>query len=195
MESVESAVASGVIQPFSFTDLGLTDEEIAALGLGSAPEASAAQTGFGLTGEEIAALGLDSASEAPAARAEMSAPVQEEPPVMAASPVEAPDTPALEQASQPLEEMDSIEDALASGQLQPFSFTDLGLSEEEIAALGLGDLGGSAQSSVSVEPEPLTESAPAIEMSEASQAPELFVEPLTDGGGSASAQGCGRACY
>ncbi len=183
VESVESAVASGVIQPFSFTDLGLTDEEIAALGLGSAPEASAAQTGFGLTDEEIAALGLDSASEAPAARAEMSAPVQEEPPVMAASPVEAPVMPpALEPPPRPLEEVESIEDALASGQLQPFSFTDLGLSEEEIAALGLGDLGGAAQSPVSVEPEPLTESAPEIEMSEASQTPEPFVEPLTGGG-------------
>ncbi len=183
VESVESAVASGVIQPFSFTDLGLTDEEIAALGLGSAPEASAAQTGFGLTDEEIAALGLDSASEALAARAEMSAPVQEEPPVMAASPVEAPVMPpALEPPPRPLEEVESIEDALASGQLQPFSFTDLGLSEEEIAALGLGDLGGAAQSPVSVEPEPLTESAPEIEMSEASQTPEPFVEPLTGGG-------------
>ncbi|MDW8231446.1 MAG: tetratricopeptide repeat protein [Roseiflexaceae bacterium] len=44
VESIESAIASGIIQPFSFADLGLTEEEIAALGLSAAPEAPARQT-------------------------------------------------------------------------------------------------------------------------------------------------------
>jgi tetratricopeptide (TPR) repeat protein len=154
-ESIESAIASGVIQPFSFADLGLTEEEIAALGLSAAPEA-------------------------PAAQAEIGIPAPEELPGAAAPPVETPVTPPTpKQAPQPLEEAESIEAALVSGQLQPFSFTDLGLSEEEIAALGLGDLGGSAQPPVSVEPEALAASAPEGEMFEALQTPEPFVEPLT----------------
>jgi tetratricopeptide (TPR) repeat protein len=39
----------------------------------------------------------------------------------------------------PAPEIDNLEDAVASGQVQPFSLADLGLSEEEIAALGLGE--------------------------------------------------------
>ena len=39
----------------------------------------------------------------------------------------------------PAPEIDNLEDAVAAGQVQPFSLADLGLSEEEIAALGLGE--------------------------------------------------------
>ncbi|MFQ3631577.1 RNA polymerase sigma factor region1.1 domain-containing protein, partial [Roseiflexus sp.] len=154
VESIEAALSSGQIQPFSFADLGLSEEEIAALGLGVAP----AETETGI-------------------------PVQEEPPTAAVSPVETPMPPAeREPAPQPSEEVESIEAALSSGQIQPFSFADLGLSEEEIAALGLGDMAGSVQPPVSAEPETLEEPSPVIEMSEAPQTPELFVESLTDAG-------------
>ena len=158
VESIESAIASGVIQPFSFADLGLTDEEIAALGLSATPET-------------------------PAAQAEIAAPVQEEAPTAAATPVGTSVTLSVsEQALKPLEEVENIEDALASGQLQPFSFADLGLSEEEIAALGLGDLGGSAQPPVPVEPETPEEPAPEIETFEVWQAPEPPVESAIGAG-------------
>ncbi|MGB9750673.1 tetratricopeptide repeat protein [Roseiflexus castenholzii] len=163
-ESIESAIASGVIQPFSFVDLGLTAEEIAALGLSTTPDMPGAQ-------EEI-----------PETPAEIGAATQEEPPAVAASSVEPPVTPpAREQAPPPLEEVESIEVALSSGQIQPFSFTDLGLSEEEIAALGLGDLEGFAQPSVSFEPETLEEPSD-IEMFEAPPRPEPSAELSTGAG-------------
>ncbi|GIV98926.1 MAG: hypothetical protein KatS3mg058_0330 [Roseiflexus sp.] len=163
-ESIESAIASGVIQPFSFVDLGLTEEEIAALGLSTTPDMPGAQ-------EEI-----------PETPAEIGAAAQEEPPAVAASPVEPPVTPpAREQAPPPLDEAESIEAALSSGQIQPFSFTDLGLSEEEIAALGLGDLEGFAQPSVSFEPETLEEPSD-TEMFEAPPKPEPSAELSTGAG-------------
>ena len=43
-------------------------------------------------------------------------------------------------------EIDNLDDAVAPGQSQPFSLADLGLSPEEIAAMGMGD--------AAVEPEP-----------------------------------------
>ncbi|MDW8212228.1 MAG: tetratricopeptide repeat protein [Roseiflexaceae bacterium] len=155
VESIESAIASGVIQPFSFADLGLTEEEIAALGLSAAPEA-------------------------PAAQAETGIPTQEEPPATLTPPAEAPVAPsAPERMSKTLEEVESIEEALASGQLQPFSFADLGLTAEEIAALGLGDEGGAAQPSASVEPETREEPAPEMEVIAVQPISETFVEPAT----------------
>ena len=39
----------------------------------------------------------------------------------------------------PAPEIDNLEDAVAAGQVQPFSLAELGLSEEEIAALNLGE--------------------------------------------------------
>jgi len=51
-------------------------------------------------------------------------------PIMPAAP-EPPATPATE--------IDNLEDAVAAGQVQPFSLAELGLSEEEIAALGMGE--------------------------------------------------------
>ncbi|WP_448541623.1 tetratricopeptide repeat protein [Roseiflexus sp.] len=190
-ETLEEALARGEVQPFSFADLGLSEEEIAALGL-STPEASAppAEPGtpaqpareaetleealargevqpfsfadLGLSEEEIAApgLGTPEASAPPAAPAE-------------------PVTPA-----QPAYEAETLEEALASGEVQPFSFTDLGLSEEEIAALGLGEPKASTPPAEPVAPvQPTTETdefeivqpaAPA--KSPASAAPELVEE-------------------
>ncbi len=190
-ETLEEALARGEVQPFSFADLGLSEEEIAALGL-STPEASAppAEPGtpaqpareaetleealargevqpfsfadLGLSEEEIAApgLGTPEASAPPAAPAE-------------------PVTPA-----QPAYEAETLEEALASGEVQPFSFADLGLSEEEIAALGLGEPKASTPPAEPVAPvQPTTETdefeivqpaAPA--KSPASAAPELVEE-------------------
>ncbi len=91
IESIEAGLASGEIQPFSFADLGLSEEE-------------------------IAALGLSVSAEAPVVSEAVAPPVAQAP------------------------EIESIEAGLASGEIQPFSFADLGLSEEEIAALGLGDM-------------------------------------------------------
>src|SRR5690606_25373305 len=51
-------------------------------------------------------------------------------------------------------EVDNLQDALATGQVQPFSWADLGLSAEEIAALGLGD------ATAAELPEPVPESEP-----------------------------------
>jgi hypothetical protein len=197
IEDIEAGLASGVIQPFSFADLGLTEEEIAALGLSVAPEQPAAQmpgspaeapvgltphiaekepaiapphieepvvtheskrtdieaetleealargevqpfsfADLGLSEEEIAALGLST-------------------PEAAAPPAE-PGTPA-----QPAREAETLEEALARGEVQPFSFADLGLSEEEIAAPGLGTPEASAPPAAPAEP--VTPAQPAHE--------------------------------
>ena len=105
IESIEAGLASGEIQPFSFADLGLSEEE-------------------------IAALGLSVSAEAPVVSEAVAPPVAEAPVVSEAV------APPVAQAP----EIESIEAGLASGEIQPFSFADLGLSEEEIAALGLGDM-------------------------------------------------------
>jgi len=87
IENLEDALASGQVQPFSFADLGLSEEEVALL-QGAAPEAPAA--------------------------------------------AEQPKAPAAP-------EIEDLQDALSSGQVQPFSLSDLGLSEDEIATIGIGD--------------------------------------------------------
>jgi tetratricopeptide (TPR) repeat protein len=125
VESLEDALASGQVQPFSFSDLGLSEEEIAALGLGT-PGATAPS-------------GAEQARDAgaPAAPEQASAEHQGGQPA-------------------PAPEVESLEDALASGQVQPFSLADLGLSPEEIAALegsGLDATPNFAQEADSVEPQ------------------------------------------
>src|SRR6185295_3097638 len=82
--------------PFSLADLGLSDDEIAALGLGEAAPSA---------GEPAAAA----PAEQPAAQAPA------EPPA----------------AEQPAEQESSAQ------VMEPFSLADLGVSDEEIAALGL----------------------------------------------------------
>ena len=52
---------------------------------------------------------------------------------LAATQPAAPEPPAA-----PATEIDNLEDAVAAGQVQPFSLADLGLSAEEIAAMGMG---------------------------------------------------------
>ncbi|MEN9934594.1 MAG: hypothetical protein RLZZ387_1173, partial [Chloroflexota bacterium] len=117
VESVEEGLASGAIQPFSFADLGLSAEEIAALGLGGETPVP-----------EPAARGEEPVAETPAPREEMPA-------------VESFDfgLDDIERASpsvtQPLEVVDDL--LPDTGELQPFSLADLGLSDEEIEELDL----------------------------------------------------------
>jgi tetratricopeptide (TPR) repeat protein len=120
VEDIEAGLASGVIQPFSFADLGLTEEEIAALGLSVVPEQPAAHA-------------PESPAEAPAG---LTSQVAEEEPAVASPHIEEP--VATHESKRTDIEAETLEEALARGEVQPFSFADLGLSEEEIAALGLG---------------------------------------------------------
>jgi len=143
VEDIEAGLASGVIQPFSFADLGLTEEEIAALGLSVAPEQPVTQA-------------PESPAEAPAG---LTSRVAEEEPVVAPPHIE---EPVVTHESKHTDiEAETLEEALARGEVQPFSFADLGLSEEEIAALGLGTPEASA--SPAAPAEPVTPAQPARE--------------------------------
>jgi hypothetical protein len=72
------------------------------------------------TGKQVSSFSFGPPPSAPAAP-EPSAPTLPTPPATSAP------------------EIDNLEDAVAAGQVQPFSLADLGLSEDEIAALGLGE--------------------------------------------------------
>jgi tetratricopeptide (TPR) repeat protein len=143
VEDIEAGLASGVIQPFSFADLGLTEEEIAALGLSVAPEQPVTQV-------------PESLAEAPAG---LTSRVAEEEPVVAPPHIEEP--VATHESKRTDIEAETLEEALARGEVQPFSFADLGLSEEEIAALGLGAPEASAPPAAPAEP--VTPAQPAHE--------------------------------
>ncbi|WP_448543654.1 tetratricopeptide repeat protein [Roseiflexus sp.] len=143
IEDIEAGLASGVIQPFSFADLGLTEEEIAALGLSVAPEQPAAQM-------------PGSPAEAPVG---LTPHIAEKEPAIAPPHIE---EPVVTHESKHTDiEAETLEEALARGEVQPFSFADLGLSEEEIAALGLGTPEASA--SLAAPAEPVTPAQPARE--------------------------------
>jgi tetratricopeptide (TPR) repeat protein len=148
--AAEPASAEPSMTPFSLSDLGLTDEEIAALGLDTpaaaqeSPATDAAEaeqqppaaepasaepsmapfslSDLGLTDEEIAALGLDTPAAA-----------EEPPAVEPAAPAEQPIT----EMTAPEEQPPAAEPASAEPSMTPFSLSDLGLTDEEIAALGL----------------------------------------------------------
>jgi hypothetical protein len=109
-ETLEEALARGEVQPFSFADLGLSEEEIAALGLG-VPEASAPPA------EPVAPVQPTTETD----EFEMFQP---------GAPAESPTSAAPELG----EEEIGIDD------LQPFSLADLGLSEEELGEFDLSDL-------------------------------------------------------
>jgi tetratricopeptide (TPR) repeat protein/uncharacterized protein YjiS (DUF1127 family) len=152
IENLQDALASGQVQPFSFADLGLSEEEMALLeGTGPATPAQppaeienlqdALSTGqvqpfsladLGLSDDEIAAL-EGGESGAPAAPA----PTPEPAPRLDDFDVELPSAPAASSAPA------SEEESLLTNDIQPFSLTDLGLSEDEIESLGL-DLGGAS---------------------------------------------------
>jgi hypothetical protein len=135
--SIEEALAAGEVQPFSFADLGLSEEELAALGLGPSAAAPSAPA-FEPEPEPVQARQPEP-EPAPARQPE---PVQARQPEPEPAPARQPE-PAQ---TQPPHEIEDLSQALASGDVQPFSFADLGLSEEELAALGLGGETGAAPS-------------------------------------------------
>jgi hypothetical protein len=98
------------VQPFSFADLGLSEEEIAALGLGE-PKASTPPA-------------------EPVAPVQPTTETDEFEIVQPAAPAKSPASAAPEL----VEEETGIED------LQPFSLADLGLSEDELGEFDLSDL-------------------------------------------------------
>jgi tetratricopeptide (TPR) repeat protein/uncharacterized protein YjiS (DUF1127 family) len=134
VENLQDALETGQVQPFSFADLGLSEEEIAAFGLADAAASAPAE----LT--EPATADQQTESVEPAAPVETPAPevgagrgalyaLDDLEPV---EPEEAaPTPPAL------VSRADTDEGLPGTGELQPFSLTDLGLSDEEIASLGL----------------------------------------------------------
>ncbi len=163
VESIEAGLASGVIQPFSFADLGLTDEEIAALGLSVAPEQPAVQV-----------------PESPAeASAGLTPQIDEEEPAVASPHSEEP--VVTHETKHTDIEAETLAEALARGEVQPFTLTDLGLSEEEIAALGLSTPEAVAPSAAPAEP--VTPAPPAREaetLAEALARGEVQPFTLTD---------------
>jgi uncharacterized protein YjiS (DUF1127 family) len=144
VENLQDAIEAGQVQPFSFADLGLSEEEIAA---------------FGLADTEVSAPVEPAESPEPAASVEPVAPV--EPPVPEPSPgrgaiytlddLEPVEPVAFEpEPTTPAAKVESDEGLPGTGDLQPFSLTDLGLSDDEIASLGL-DTGGEPEMSVGSE--------------------------------------------
>ena len=88
------------------------------------------------------------APESPAAR--------QAPPSTPAEPTASGQASSERAAGPGASEIENLQDALAAGQVQPFSLADLGLSEEEIAAMGIGE-------APTAEPEASAAPAPEIE--------------------------------
>ena len=120
IENLQEAIESGQVQPFSLADLGLSEEEIAALGMSEAAPAAAPEALEAPPSDHTAAP-----DEAPAESPALETPVAQLPPEPT------PPEPVAEEAA-PEETPQFVSD------LKPFSLADLGLTEEEIAALGLG---------------------------------------------------------
>src|SRR5207253_867737 len=81
IESLQEAIDAGQVQPFSLADLGLSEEEIAALGLGPSAESDEdISSELGITEEELEGLNLEDPnwSQLPSA-AQPSAPAAEPP--------------------------------------------------------------------------------------------------------------------
>jgi hypothetical protein len=112
---LQSALAAGEVKPFSFADLGLSEEELALLGLGEA-------------------------TPAPAAESEPALPVVEPEPEPIPEPIAPEERPYYPVVDEPEYNVETdLQTALETGEVKPFSFADLGLSEEELALLGLGE--------------------------------------------------------
>jgi tetratricopeptide (TPR) repeat protein/uncharacterized protein YjiS (DUF1127 family) len=131
VENLQEAIETGQVQPFSFADLGLSEEEIAA---------------FGLAGAATAASIASHESVEPTAPIEPAASVEPPTPEPGAGrgalytldDLEPVESEALESApTTPTSKVEGDEGLPGTGDLQPFSLTDLGLSDDEIASLGL----------------------------------------------------------
>jgi tetratricopeptide (TPR) repeat protein len=125
-ETIEQGFASGEMEPFSLADLGLSVDEIAALGIGEPIEATQVEPQDSVAPFTFSELGLSEAG-VEALDLDLEVPPPTEAPTAQTPPP--PSTPSTASAN--------ISEALQSGEIKPFSFADLGLSEEEIAALGL----------------------------------------------------------
>jgi tetratricopeptide (TPR) repeat protein/uncharacterized protein YjiS (DUF1127 family) len=147
VENLQDALETGQVQPFSFADLGLSEEEIAAFGLADAAAALPAEPA------ELATPTEPTETIEPVAPTE---PLMPEPSAGRGAiytlddlePVE-PEQPAPLSVA-PISKSDADEGLPGTGELQPFSLTDLGLSDEEIASLGL-DSGAEPEISVGSE--------------------------------------------
>ncbi|HNP69548.1 MAG TPA: RNA polymerase sigma factor region1.1 domain-containing protein, partial [Kouleothrix sp.] len=166
IDNLQDALASGQVQPFSLADLGLSDEEIAAMGMGEtfaeASEAPAEAPEAPGAAPEIDNLqdALASGQVQPFSFADLGLSDEEIAAMgMGKTPAEAPEAPGA------APEIDNLQDALAAGQVQPFSLADLGLSDEEIAAMGMGDT-----------------PAETAEEPDAAPAEDFSVEPLAEAG-------------
>ncbi|NJO83301.1 MAG: tetratricopeptide repeat protein [Blastochloris sp.] len=139
-EAAEPSVADELeMMPFSLEDLGLSDEEIAALNETPASQAGTQQSDAAPFADEFSFdFEEQGAAQSPGPE---SAPADE--PLLEAFSFEE-ELPAAAQPAVP----DSTEP-----ELTPFSFADLGLSEEEIAALNAASAPGDESPSGSAEPE------------------------------------------
>jgi tetratricopeptide (TPR) repeat protein len=149
--------------PFSLADLGLSPEEIAALGLGDAGAESGLAAETSAIEEEAFSFESEPVAEEPAAPAAANDDEPDMTPFSLADLGLSPEEVAalgLGDASQTSEAAPSVDDeefelpsALNDDEpdMTPFSLADLGLSPEEIAALGLED-GGAGASSEAAEP-------------------------------------------
>src|SRR6266498_485792 len=150
IENLEDALASGQVQPFSFADLGLSEEEIAAMGIEGAsppvaPTAPAAQPEApSAPPSEIENLAdaLASGQVQPFSFADLGLSEEEMALLEGAAPESSATADQPEAPAAP--EIENLQDALSSGQVQPFSLHDLGLSDDEIAAMGTSEAEGLA---------------------------------------------------
>ncbi|MEM8534796.1 MAG: RNA polymerase sigma factor region1.1 domain-containing protein, partial [Chloroflexota bacterium] len=141
-ESLEAAISSGEVQPFSLSDLGLSDDEIAALGLGG--EAQSDSITFGEQNSTMD-YSTQTISDQPIEDTLPSVPesidgglddikdvAQENIDLASQEEID------LDTDTSGSETLSASEDSLMMSDLKPFSLSDLGLSDDEIAALGLG---------------------------------------------------------
>lgn len=136
-----------VMTPFSLSDLGLSDEEIAALGLGDSSSADdssddaefSSLSSLGLADEELELPGLSQSEDS------LGLSLEDFEPTIPELDLLEPDPEPTAPAAQPEDE---------EPVMTPFSLSDLGLSDEEIAALGLGDTAAAEPAAVTPEPEP-----------------------------------------
>jgi len=150
VEDLSAGLSSGQIQPFSLSDLGLSAEEIEALGLGGSTGAAQSFTSMLGAGETPS---NDAATSAPdpevldtfASEHVASTPEAEE--LLSIDVQTVDETPSSVTAETALPEPEILEPAQAKTEdtiggienLAPFSLNDLGLTDEEIAELGLGE--------------------------------------------------------
>ncbi|NOK73840.1 MAG: hypothetical protein GFH24_608298n147 [Chloroflexi bacterium AL-N5] len=136
-ESLEAAISSGDVQPFSLSDLGLSDDEIAALGLGEEPQTdnvtSDEQNDVNIPSDQLEEAVLPSITELVASMSDNEIDVTQDNINLSGH-----EEVDVEVETPNSEAKSTDDDSLMMSDLKPFSLSDLGLSDDEIAALGLG---------------------------------------------------------